>query len=67
MAVRTAGSQLFFVDIYRKNLELQVLVSHSRMLKFGITKDDFVARRKLLRRGDIIGEFVFTTLLLSAS
>lgn len=42
----------------RKNLKLQVLVNYNEMPKSSITEEDFVARRKLLRRGDIISELV---------
>lgn len=52
-SVRTAGRLLFFVDIVRKNLKLQILVNHAKMLDAS-TKESFVRRRKLLRRGDVI-------------
>lgn len=55
-SIRTAGNLLYFVDVTRKNLKMQVLVNHSQVLKSGITKDEFIARRKLLRRGDNISE-----------
>ncbi|KAF7509815.1 hypothetical protein GJ744_007510 [Endocarpon pusillum] len=52
-SVRTAGRLLFFVDMVRNDLKLQVLVNYAQIHK-SITQDYFISRRKLLRRGDII-------------
>lgn len=43
------------MDLVRKRLKLQVLVNYSQLLDSS-TEKEFIATRKLLRRGDIISE-----------
>jgi lysyl-tRNA synthetase, class II len=43
------------VDIVRKDTKLQIVVNYTRMANPTV-KEDFIARRKLLRRGDVIGQ-----------
>ena len=63
--MRTAGRLLFFVDIVRKNMKLQVLVNYKGIPDSSITEKNFIASSKLLRRGDVISERVSTSCALN--